>query len=488
LLCLAALLLAVLGPLTTIDPDAFHEMALFRSAVQTGRIPTEDLFAYTPTVSPCVHHEWATGMILYATAMTAGAGGIMALKYLLVAAICGICLVCGSRRGASLANLTVCSLLAVGLVRIGFTTIRAQVFTLLALALLLLLLDRDRQGKRGWIVVCVPVFWVWLNLHGGFVVGLAILALHWLEQVVRQRTPQWHLILTGLGLLLLLPLNPYGWTYIPYLWRAVLMPRPQITEWAPLWEDPDLAQLLTYGASVVVLVYCLLSVGPRRMPGVLIVLACAVLALRHVRHLSLYGVTWWCYMPGFLQQTPLGGSLTVFWERQRHFVLTLLLGLTVLCLCVALPRKPWQMSIPTTAGGPTGDKLLYPAGAVRYLRTQGFQGNLMTPFSEGAYVSWELGPAVKVSMDSRFEVAYKPGLLEEQTAFYRAQEGWQQVLDRYPTDAVLVRRTEPVAPLLIQMPGWTRVYEDDSYAIVARSDLHLPVVDRTGEPLEATFP
>jgi hypothetical protein len=478
----------MLGPLTTIDPDAFHEMALFREALRTGRVPTEDVFAYTPTVSPCVHHEWATGLVLYATAMTAGAAGIMALKYLLVAAICGCCLLCACWRGASLANLSVCSLLAVSLARIGFTTIRAQVFTLLALALLLLLLDQDRQGKRRWVLVWVPVYWAWLNLHGGFVVGLGILGLHWFEQVIRQRTPQWHLIVTGMVLLLVLPLNPYGLTYLPYLWRAVRMPRPQITEWAALWEDPDPAQLLAYGASVLILAYCLLRVGPRRMPGFLIVLACGVLALRHVRHLSLYAVAWWCYTPGFFQQTPVGGSLTVFWERQRHFVLTLLLALTVLCLLVAWPRKPWELSVPTTAGGPTADKILYPAGAVRYLREQGFQGNLMTPFVEGAYVSWELGPAVKVSLDSRFEVAYQPGLLEEQTAFYLAEEGWQQTLARYPTDAVLVRRTAVVAPKLRELQSWTCVYQDDAYAIVARSELHLPVVDRSGEPIPSTFP
>lgn len=180
-LCLASFLLAALSSLTTIDPDAFHEMALFREALHLGRIPTEELFAYPPTVSPCIHHEWATGMILYGTARAFGSSGIMVLKYLLVAAICGLCLVCAHRRGANMATLTICSLLAICLARLGFTTIRPQVFTLLALALLLLLLDQDRKGKRSWIILWVPVHWVWLNLRGGFVVGLGVLALHWLE-------------------------------------------------------------------------------------------------------------------------------------------------------------------------------------------------------------------------------------------------------------------------------------------------------------------
>ncbi len=115
-----------------------------------------------------------------------------------------------------------------------------------------------------------------------------------------------------------------------------------------------------------------------------------------------------------------------------------MLCLAVLGVVVAVPRQPWQLTIPTTAGGPTGDQIIYPAGAVAYLRQQGFQGNLITPFVEGAYVSWELWPDVKVSLDSRFDVAYQDGLLEEQERFYRMEAGWQEFLWRYPTDAVLL--------------------------------------------------
>ncbi len=306
-LCLAALLGAILGPLTTLDPDVFHEMALFRSAWQTGWIPADDFFAYTPTVSPCVNHEWGTGMILYATATTAGSAGIMLLKLVLVSAITIVCLLCARRRGAGLADLCLCSLLALCLVRVGLTTIRAQVFTLLAVAVLLVLLDSDRQGRRAWIWLWVPMCWAWLNLHAGFVLGLGVLGLHWLEQVVRRGTPQWHLVLAGVLALAVIPLNPYGLAYFPFLWRVVRNPHQQLTEWAPLWHEPDSAQLLAFAVSVLLLGYCLLTIGPRRMPGLLIVLVCAVLR---------------CSIAGTLPSTESSGGVTSLascrkrpWER-----------------------------------------------------------------------------------------------------------------------------------------------------------------------------
>jgi hypothetical protein len=68
------------------------------------------------------------------------------------------------------------------------------------------------------------------------------------------------------------------------------------------------------------------------------------------------------------------------------------------------------------------------------------------------------------------------------------EEGWKQALDRHPPDAILVRRAAPVAPWLPHVPGLALVYQDDTYALVARSDLHLPFVDRTAERIQASFP
>jgi hypothetical protein len=485
---IGAALLAAQSALTTVDPDVFHEMALFRAARQLGHIPDRDLFAYTPTVTPCVHHEWATGMILDAVAMSAGGGGIMLLKYCLTTAIAGVCVLCARRRETGLAMLTIGSLVGISLARIGFTTIRAQVFTLLALAILLLLLDQDRQGKRGWIAWWLPVYVLWLNFHGGFVVGMGVVGIHWLEQVIRRRTPQWHLVLTLLAMAALIVVNPYGLRYYPYLWHALTMPRPLIPEWAPLWHDPQANLLSPYVLSLALLAYPLFTVGPRGLPGLSIVLACAVLAAQHTRHLGLYAIAWWCYAPSFLQQTAAANWLDTFWERQRTFVVVTLGLLGVLCLALALPRRPWQLVVPTTTEGPTAGKIIYPAGAVRYLQEQQFHGNLLTPFVEGAYVSWHLDREVKVSMDSRYEVAYVPGLLEEQIAFYDAADGWRQTLTRYPTDAVLVRLGEPVAARLDPDACWKRVYQDDSYAIHVRPGLSLPVVHRKGHKIIGSFP
>jgi len=75
-------LLAVLSLRTDVDWDVFHELALIREAVALDRLPTRDVFAYTPTVTPVVPHKWGTGAVLYLVTVSSGLGaaGLLPLR------------------------------------------------------------------------------------------------------------------------------------------------------------------------------------------------------------------------------------------------------------------------------------------------------------------------------------------------------------------------------------------------------------------------
>ena len=177
---LAAIGLLFAGIVTVdsfVDPDMFHEMALIRQAVEVGALPLQDDFAYTPTVSPIIQHEWGTGAVLYCLTQFAGPIGILTLKYVLAAGIALGVMICARKRGAAAAVLGPLLPTVIFLGKIGITTVRAQMFTLGGLVCLLCFLEADRAGRhrRQWIAPWLVLFVLWLNLHGGFVVGLAVL-------------------------------------------------------------------------------------------------------------------------------------------------------------------------------------------------------------------------------------------------------------------------------------------------------------------------
>jgi hypothetical protein len=129
---------------------------------------------------------------------------------------------------------------------------------------------------------------------------------------------------------------------------------------------------------------------------------------------------------------------------------------------------------------------------VEYLQEAGFEGNLMTPFTAGAYVSWKLYPHVLVSMDGRYEVAYPPGALRETLDAYAARDGWRETLARHPTQLVLAPAGGPLATALVDEPGWRRVYVDDAFEVHARDAVAeaqgLSVSDRRGERFTGELP
>ena len=161
-------------------------------------------------------------------------------------------------------------------------------------------------------------------------------------------------------------------------------------------------------------------------------------------------------------------------------------ALAITSAWVAFTREPWRLRLPANPG--EHESLLYPAGAVRYLEENRFEGNLMVPFSVGAFVSWKLHPRVLISFDGRFEVAYPPSAAGENRDFYGAREGWRATLARYPTDAVLAPNGSPVVAALTSWSGWRACYRDDAYVIFARPRLDLPAVDHRGALVHAGFP
>jgi hypothetical protein len=487
--CAVAGLVAMLVYRTTrpvVDLDLWHEMALAREVVQLGYVPRADDFAYTPTVEPVVHHEWGAGMIAYGLANTLGASGILLLKLLLIAALAAACWTCARRRGVGLPLLSCLAPFAILLADEGFSTVRAQMYSFVGLALLLIFLDRDRAGHRRWLLAWLPLFVLWLNLHAGFLVGAGLFAVHWLEQLLR-RQPHWHLLLTGLVMVGLIGVNPYGLSYYTYLLHGVTASRPHVSEWRPLWEAAP-AKIAFVGFTLLLLAYGIWRNGWARLAGLPLIAITALAALQSKRLLPFYAIAWFCYAPAYLTNTPVGWTARKLWCRRRRFLVAFWCVLTLAMSALAIRMGPWRLVVPGEPAPQLATTLYYPVGAVDYLQQHQFRGNLLTPFDWGSYVSWKMHPQVKVSMDSRFEVAYPLWLEEEVFDFYVARQGWMSLVAKYPTDAILVPTRLPVARCLPELTGWRRCYRDDSSEIYIRINGDLPAVDQRGRQHLGAFP
>jgi hypothetical protein len=478
-------LLLLSGAATFVDPDVWHLMALARETFALGYIPLDDRFAYTPTVFPSVQHEWGSGMLLYFLATHGGVPALQLARAVCIAALAWNAVRVARMRGADAAALAILAPLAIVMTWIGLTALRPQLLSLVFMSAWLVMIERDRRGGRRWILFALPAHLLWLNLHGGFVVGMIFLALHALEQAVRRR-PYAHVIGVLAAMAILVAANPYGPAYYRYLFDALSLPRPNIGEWQPIWRAHPVG-LGVYLVTLTIAVVGLVRRGPSRVTGWPILAASAYFAASHERHVSIWALVWFAYVPAMVAATPLGSRLRSLWERPAGPA-TQALGLVALMTTATLftSHRPWRLSVPGTTRAGALDP--YPVGPVDYLRANAISANVLVPFGVGAYVSWNLHPRVKVSFDSRYEVAYPPELLPAHIEFFAARPGWREFLAAYPTDLVLAPAAAPAATALATQTDWRAVYRDDAYVMFARPGLALPSLDRRGARIVGTFP
>lgn len=480
-----------------IDHDVFHALCLWRETLKRGAVPRGDLWAYTETIDPVVHHEWLTGGLNSLLAINLGwdAGGLLAWK-----AICTLgALTCAATvarlRGVSAAAIATGAIPAMMFSMVSVGTGRAQVTTVFLFSLLLLFLELDQRGQRWWIPCWYLIFPIWLNLHGGVVAGCGVLAIHTLEQTIRLRFTTRstaiafkrtrHLWLTGIGLFPLFLLNPYGTKYVTYLIEALSMDRSHINEWWPLYRTMSGFRLNVFAAMIVVALYSIVRRNPRNASGILLLSTLAYLSFGQTRQVCFFALAWLAYVPSWFQSTPLAVQLEQLARNHRKSVAAVACGWALMMLLqLSHLGPPWSPKIPTV---PQRGPSYYPTGLVSYLRDNHFHGNLVTSFETGAWISWKMYPEVRISFDSRYEATFPSHVFDDTVDFYGARDGWQAAFKRLGGDAVLMPRSYEIYTTWQDQPvdGWSTVYEDDAQRLIVRNEIadRLPRVDRRGQPL-----
>jgi len=460
-----------------VDIDLWHEMALIRESVAAGHLLKTDPYAYTPTVHPWVDHEWGAGAIAYFATRWFGSRAIIFLKYGTALGTAIACFVLAKARSTDFRLFTLCAPLAAILAYLGFfSTIRAQAYSFFFAAVLLCLLEMDRNRSRSWIIPWLVIFPIWVNLHAGFVVGIAFVALHAIEQIFRGNRWQ-HLLWPLLVMNVEIVINPYGTDYFGYLRRSLFLERPYSPEWNSVLTLGS-AWVGAFLLAIVIGWYGLAQARWRNGSGLFILSATAIEAVLHRKMLPFFAIAWLCYVPGYLPPTKAGKWWLGFSERWPRFLSAAWGVFAVICLWAGIRFRPWELVVPQP---------LYPVGAVQYLGEENFAGNLMVPFRLGAYVSWKLYPAVKVSLDSRYEVAYPDPVVKGVFDFYGAESGWLFTLTDSHTDAVLLP-TDAAVGKELRTTEWHRVYVDRQFEIYTRPGLSLAVVDSSGSSFQGSFP
>jgi len=459
------------------DNDLWGHVLFGRSILALGIVPRVDPYSYTVVGQPWMNHEWLSQTILAVAFEWAGSRGLLLVKFL-VATVTFLLLLSMVRRRTETSFIWGgVGLSSIAILARGFA-IRPQIFTYCGTALTLWLIDRYCGGRTRALLWFPVVFFGWVNLHGGFILGLGILGLFSAAELLRDRRKAWRPWLALIGSTGVTAINPFGPRLLLYIWNELSRTHP-ITEWQHA-APTDPAHFVFF-AMLAAFVLTLPLRRDWRENGweVMLALGVAALALRHQRHTPVFALC---------AAAPLAAQLesTKAWLA-AHSTLTLSVGaqriigygvVTMALLQLYLTgARLWRDRLQVVF-----DPHDYPVVAVDALRQSDASLNLAVPLDWGEYALWFLAPQVKVSIDGRFATVFPEQVVADNFDFFTSAPTWRRLLDQYPTEAVLLP-TDWSSPIRRE-PGWQRAYGDAVAEIYIRSERAAGV--HIGAPVRAT--
>ncbi len=449
---------AVLPLLSETDPDYWWHARTGQFIAETGTIPRVDDYSFTVRGQPWVSHEWLSDLLIFHVAQLFGYVGVAALFGVVVlATIALVRLTCHHHGAGPVVAVFTCGWAL--LLMQPSVNARPQMFTMLLLALFVWLLVRYQAGDHRALWPLPLLMALWVNLHGGYLIGLVFLGLacggvglRWLLD--RRNPAPWALAATTLLAFGASLLTPHGLDALRYPLTYVGRENASL-QFVAEWRSPDFHQALFFPFAASLLLALALGLGGRLGPTATFWgLTVAFMGLQSVRHIPLYAIVATpliaARLGAALAAAPAVRARTRELARFGVGVLAVVLPLLLLAGNLAVSaERGWQVGRAPSAAG-------YPAAGVAYLRTATTGERLFNEYRWGGYLIAELYPERRVFIDGRAD-PFGDALVTRYRDTLLARPGWAQNLDAWQIDLILVDKEGPLALALRDATGWREV-------------------------------
>lgn len=461
------------------------------------QVAHHDIFSYTMPDFPLIMHEWVTDIWMF---FLYNHFGLLPLS-VIFALITTLAFIAASFGVPARREYKIIAAILATIASIPVIGVRPQMLNLLALAIVIYMIFRFRKDPASRIIFWLPPFFIlWVNMHGGFAVGLFFVGLFlavelgkhfsvfllkriagfkrqkfgfrhikqastFLVDSLRQSVlPAYSLFRLG-GVLVVSGLatlvNPYGWHVYIEVFTTIFdkYTKSIINEWLPVTPaNPMSHEFLIYLALLVIL----LLFSWRKNDYTYLLIAGVFLWL---------GFTSWRHMPLFLiVSTPLwvgiveslvGKELLVVASRKWLLAL-MLIAVILVARQQAKDVVPKTLSIDKMAEGN------YPLGAVRWLKANPIEGRMFNEYNWGGFLIWQY-PEKQVFLDGRMP-SWKIGdyrAFEEFNNTMQFGKDWDKTMDKWNINFALIYNNIPNQIMFKQL-GWEVAYGDGLSLVMKR--------------------
>jgi len=437
-------------------------------------VPTHDLFSFSRAGAPWFAWEWLSDILFAGLFAIGGLKAIVLFAGTVIVAYATVVLRYTIWRGANSLLAAVAMLLAVGGSSMHFLA-RPHLATLLFLPLSLWIIEADRRQPTRFVWLLVPLTALWTNLHGGFLVFLACLAILVAGSAAEAflGRKRWNAVPRYGALFLACSaasfLNPYGWElhvhiieYLRWDWIRNLVQEFQ----APTFRSEGQLQYEILLLAGLVLTGFLLK--RRRVTEALWILFLAHSSLTSLRHAPLYSAVaapliaseasvW---MRGTVEKLKKASIVRILFQLGEDIIPTFRWvsvwpALVVISLAFIDAPITWPRDFPSE---------VFPVTMIRDHADVLESGRLLTTDQWGDYLIFHYSPRIKVFIDGRSDF-YGETLGREYMRLLQGSYDWRSILDRHGFEVALLPVDWPLTQLLKLDPDWT-VVKDDTHCVL----------------------
>ena len=447
------------------DPDIWWHLRNAEYLVQHHHIPDHDMYSFTVPAYPWINHEWLSEVPYYLAWKSFGVVGLKTLSLVLIWAILlGLLYLAYQESGNFKAAVTACCFAAfLSSVSFGPRTI---LFGYGYLVVLLIVLQRLRQKGTGPLWILPPLFCVWANTHGSWLIGLIIFSVVIVAGVVsgswglihaaRWNRPQLrNLAITWIATVAALFVNPFGTRLVTYPLDLAFRQKLNIAHVAE-WVSVDFHTIrgkLVLGLIIVLLLTALVRCVRWTLAEVLLLFFALYSGLTYVRFLVLLAI---------VAAPIIAKALDFFPSYRREFETPIVNAVVVIAmLCAMIHYWPKAAELRHSVDEN------YPTEALTYLKAHPPSSPMLNAYLWGGYLGWQ-DRNIKVFIDSRVDIFEYTGVLQDYLNLLSLQDP-QGTLDKYRIRSVLFPRDEPLTRVLQMDPRWKTTYSDNLAVLLERN-------------------
>lgn len=461
----------------------------------THAIPREDSFSSTMAGKPWFAWEWLYDLAVGQLEATLGLNGVVWLTASVIAAVFAWMFRLLIARGTNVLVALVLVLLAVSASMIHFLARPHVVSWLFTLAWFWILDSSERdaadgRGGRGarWLWALPLMMLVWVNVHGGFLVGFVLLGIFlvgamwtWfrarenrIEEILQKIAAGKRVrTLAAVGLLSAVAslVNPYGWKLYSHIYHY--LSNRFLMDHIEEFQSPNfhgIAQRCFLALLLITVAVLALRGRELRMSQGLIVLFALYAGLYASRNIPvsciLLAMVVGALVPtmglshGFIQRM---ADVEV---RQRGH----LWPIVAIVLTVSIAANGGRLGSSVLMDAHFDSKRM-PVQAVNYLEQHEGSGPVLSPDYWGGYLIYRLYPKSHVVVDDRHDL-YGEEFFKSYLKMMHVERGWDEFLRTHPLSCVLLPKDGALANTLLVTKGWKQIYADEVAIAFVRDPPH----------------